>query len=247
MKPRSTMIACALSIFFLSFLGLNGQASAPAAVKGAIATVTSLDRAHNTATIEVSNSSAKDISAFVFSYSIIYSDGQTVQGEFTEDWGPLLSAARSTLHPGSQHVETISLTQRESASVTDLNVEVTLVAYGDQTVEVRSNDSLERLVAERSAQAQAFQRSADAITRALNDPGDEHPVATALQSITRLRDSIRASHSREANVGYLNETVNRLQAAPKGADQRAYLTQELTDLQAKATLYGKYAQLRRLQ
>lgn len=248
MKPRNTVITCALSLFFLlSFPALYAQVSASAMkVKGANATLTGLDLAHVAATIDVSNSSAKEITAFVLSYSILYSDGQTIRGEFTEDWGPQMSAAHKALQPGGRRVETISLPNREPASVTVVNVEVSLVAYNDQTAEAGSNDILERLVAERMAQARALQKSADAIATALNNQNDEHPAATALQSITSLRNDVQINHSKGTNVGYLNETIKRLEALPKGANERVYLTHELTNLQPKAALYREYAQLRRL-
>jgi hypothetical protein len=230
-----------LAIAMAVLLTLPTLAQQPVAVAGATAAMQNIDTATNIATIEVTNRSAKEISAFVFSYSIAYSDGKTIEGEFTEDWGAQKWAAHKTWEPGGQRTVPISLTKRDPISVTAVNVEVTLVAYSDQTVEVRSNDAFERLVTERKSQAQALQDSTDAITKALNSPG-EHPTATALQTLTSLRDS----HSRQSNVGYLNETVKRLQAVPKGTNERTYLTQELASLQAKATLYRDYAQLRRL-
>lgn len=70
------------------------------AIKGATATVTNFNPAKGTATVEVSNQSDKDITAYSLAIETVFKDHQIDRSERMGDYGAAMTARGEALHPG---------------------------------------------------------------------------------------------------------------------------------------------------
>jgi len=219
---------------------------------GATATVKKLDLVRNTATIEVTNTSDKDITAYSVSVDAVHVSGAKDHSERMHDYGALLTAKGEALHPGetSEQPEMWAVTAADPLLTAE--VKVVAVVYSDQTAEVRDKEAFQRIVEHRTSVTRALRTSADIIKNALADPTDDHPTAKVVSDVTAALNQAKASHSLDIDEVYLQGTRDELQKAPlksaeRGINERAYLAERLATLQAEVSLHEKYAQIRRAQ
>jgi hypothetical protein len=91
-------VICLLAGSMTSFAFAGRDANGP--VTGAAVTVTNLDLAHNTATMEVVNNSRKHIAAYSVVIISVYANGIENRSEKMEDYGPLFTSRGDDLYPG---------------------------------------------------------------------------------------------------------------------------------------------------
>jgi len=198
---------------------------------GATATVQNLDLTNNTATLVVTNTSDKDITAYSVAVDIIHTSGKKDHSETMQDYGPLLTSKGEILHPGhtSEHPELWKRTDDDP--VVGMEAKVVTVVYNDHSAEVIDEQAFQRINEHRTSVMRALQKSAEIIGNALADPANQHPSAKAASQLTALMENAKATHSMDIDVVYLQIVRDELQNAParsaeRGISERAYVTEQ---------------------
>ncbi|SRR6266849_10598008 len=243
MRLRYGLLLVSLATVFLSV----GNAHA----LGATATVKTLDLANSNATIEIVNTSDKDITAFSVFVDAVRASGPNEHSEEMLDYDPYLTSKGEVLHPGAT-TEVSSTWVTATNPILTVNAKVVAVVYSDQTAEVLDQEAFQRIVQHRMSAAHAVRKSADIIKVALADLTDNHPSIKAVGAATEVLKQAESSHSLDMDTMYLQGIRDEVQRAPlksaeRGISERDYLSEQLVKLQEKAALYEKYARVRRVQ
>jgi hypothetical protein len=239
MKNILRVLFCVLACSTLSF------------AIGATAIVKKLDLGKNTATIEVTNTSDKDITAFSVIVDAIRASGAKDHSERTKDYGPFITLRGEALHPGAISEEP-ELWEVTADPLVGVDVKVVAVVYTDQTADVIDQEAFKRIVDHRTQVARALAKSAEILKNALADTANEHPSTKAANDITQVLKQAKASLSRDLDDVYLQGVREELQNAPVRSAQRKIserdlLAEQLAKLQQDAAVNEKYAQVRNTQ
>jgi hypothetical protein len=237
-----------LTSFLTNFAFAGGPAGGP--VTGAIATVTSLDLAHNRATMEIVNNSRKDITAYSVSIIAVYANGVENLSEKMEDYGPLFTSRGNDLHPGGVIELADTFGVLEENPLVRVDAKMAAIVYADRTAEVFDEEAFGRIQSHRSSAALALSKSVEILQRFLADPSSNHPGAAASAEIKRL--SKLGEQTTGMDEVYLEGVREKLDealqvAARSNVGERESVSQYLTELQQRAAQDAKYAQIKRAQ
>ena len=182
----------------------------------------------NQMTVRVTNSSRKNLTAYILSVHTIDANGQSndfhIMRDFlanqmflarfagTEDEAAFKKqAGPSFLTPGENYDEVSGM----PANTQDFSVLITAVAYSDKSAEAISQQALEPLIQQREAEATSIAK-ANEIISASSDP------QAAIAKIQNLRDiwKVKPHAKIEMNEHTLDTIIQDLQGNP--ADLKAY-------------------------
>jgi len=172
--------------------------SAPALsqVKGAAVQTWHYDPLKNLVTLQIVNTSHKDITAFNIAIKETYADGRVDKHELLEELvGKMLAFKElqgtsheasfrkqygdGAFHPGEVHDELVPV----QPGFTNIEAVIDVVTYIDGTADSSNNDGLQRIVDERKATVASRKMATDIIKSALADPSDTDPATTAARKI----------------------------------------------------------------
>jgi len=210
------------------------------------------DLTNNTATIEIVNMSAKNITAFSVFVDAVHANGTTEHSEKMLDYDPYLTSKDKVLHPGATTDLSSTWNVTTANPILTVNAKVVAVVYSDQTAEVIDKEAFQRIVQHRMSAANAVRKSKEIISDALADQTDAHPSIKAVAAATEVLKQAETSHSLDMDTMYLQGARADIQKAPlksveRGISERDYLSEQLVKLQQKANLYEKYARVRSAQ
>jgi len=207
-------------VLLLSTLAFGQNSGSSPVVRGASADLVRLDTSTNTALVRVTNTSTKDITAFVLAAVTVYANGKTDRDERMIDLvltmipkqasGPTFRVRDNLIHPGESREETVALTPIHGNPITRLDVQVEVVAYVDQTAQVTNEEAFGRLLDERRGNLWARQRTVEIIHKALGDPAALHPIANAITDLQALH--VRPRTQKEVSLdSELSSVIRDLQ------------------------------------
>ena len=248
--------AVILCLFSAVGFGQDKIAIAP----GANAEVVRIDHTANTAVLRLTNTSAKDITAYVVSATATYADGKTQRDERMADFLPAMIAkqvyAGSTspgedlFHPGESREDTASFNALKGNPIVRIDAKLEVIAYADQMVEVRNEAAFGRLMDVRNGSLLAKQKALEAMRKALSDPANPHPIADALSNVEQLQSHARSADSSELTMEYLWVKQDLKKLSEQSSRHNSPGTQILRDYVAatekESALLTPHTQLRRL-
>ena len=180
---------------FLFPIVFNVQASPPIA---AIVQTWHYDPITNIVTLQILNTSHKDITAFNIAIKETYADGRVEQHEMLEDLvGKILAAKElqgdhsrgaesfrklygdGAFHPGDVRDEQLGV----QPGLTNYQAVIDVVTFIDGTAEATNNDALGRIIDERQATVASQKIITEIIQTALADPNDTDPSVTAAKKL----------------------------------------------------------------
>jgi hypothetical protein len=170
---------------------------------------------NQSAEVDLTNTSNKEISAYAIAYDIAYPDGHHDGGERLADYLPSIIASQQTLgqsqstqggiQPNETRQELFSSSPKKSLSI--LTAAVDVVIYMDRTADVRNEDMFNLLVSDRAATAKAAESEASILAAAAEDENDEHPLQTAK---TKLQETLIAQPSGSLAKGDIEAVIDNL-------------------------------------
>jgi hypothetical protein len=234
-------------------------ASAQSPPIGAVVQTWHYDPQTNMVTLEIINTSHKDITGYNVSIKETYADGHVNSHEMLYDFVGLLAFLQKVqgtpdeanirkqygdglFHPGESRNELI----RVQPGLKDFQAWVDAVAYADQTSEATNSDGLQRLVDHRKTEVSSAQMANEIIKTALADPNDPNPAATAA---TKIQDRITVWEAQQhttldLETGELGGVVEELQRISLSkTDKRDALNQYLAKSEQRVATLSPHATL----
>jgi hypothetical protein len=163
---------------FLAIALLFSAHLARSAPLGAVVQSSTYDPTNGVTTVHIVNVSHKDITAFIISTKETRADGTVEEGEqMYEFLTTMISVAESggtipSVHgsgafaPGESREETF----QHSSKGTQVQLEVTVVAYADATAQVTDQRAFQNLVTQRQSRVAAMRKTNEVIKQTLADP-----------------------------------------------------------------------------
>ena len=190
------------------------------------------------AVIRLTNTSSKNISAYVFAYTVVYGNGAHTWGQQLTDLLPaMISQAEEghaidagSMHPGDSREETVTFAPtRDQSPVVDLKVSVDLVEYTDGSAE--SSDALAKDEFRKSRESRAT--TLNEVARVLHvhidqAATDANPVVEVLADLRTRFAQTKRGDTKLSEIELL-AVIDDLQRFPKGRvagldELRTYLT-----------------------
>ncbi|HYL63288.1 MAG TPA: hypothetical protein VE077_11775 [Candidatus Methylomirabilis sp.] len=208
-----------LLFIFCTFLSVAILRASPPRM-GAVVQTTQFDPAKSQLTVNVFNTSQKDITALSFTVFITHSDGAEVSFSWSTDfvWG-IISAAEQ-----GHEVESGASHGLGAGTSRDLNIPlsppgvsyrvvVSVVIYADGTADVVDKGAFKWLVMQRKGEVLAMQKANELLAAALADPNDAHPSVTAEAQLKTLAHALEADHHKNMDDPASYEALGFLEAA----------------------------------
>jgi hypothetical protein len=131
-----------------------------------------------------------------------------------------------------------------------VDIQLEVVAYADQTVEITNEEAFGRLMDVRKGSILAKQKSIQAMKKALADPANPHPAADALNDVEQLHSAAAKHRTDDLSVEYLWVIQELKRQSERSVMHDSPGTQSLRDYLANTekelSLLAPHAQLRRL-
>lgn len=247
----------------LAMLSLAFATSLRAGPLGAVVQSWHYDPQANIVTLEIVNTSPKDITAYNVSIKETYADGHVNTHELLCEYAGkmvLVEEFKGTadeaevrkqlgdglLHPGESRNEIIGV----QPSLQNFEAVIDVVAYTDQTAQASNNAALQRLLEGRKASVASIQMANEIIKAALADPNDAVPVATAAKEIQgRIAVWKAQKHTTvDFEPGVAMGVVDELRAISSRplTDKRNALTQYLTKSEKRLAALSPHAELTKI-
>lgn len=249
--------------YLMFLLGIAFAVPLRAAPIGAVAQVGHYDSQTNLVTIEIVNTSHKDITAYNVYLTETYVSGRVFKHELMTDLAGTLaviqemqgtaneenlrkSVGDGVLHPGASRKEIIPV----QPGLQNLEAVVDVVAYNDQTAEATNNDALQRLVSHRKVMVATRQAANDIIKAALADPNDSNPAATAAKKIQDQSNAWK-TQTYHATIDFEPGVADGIVGELKGISQqfigkRTALAEFLDKSQKRITILSPHANLTKI-
>jgi hypothetical protein len=242
----ATLTTLLLSLAVLFAYGQTGQ-------KGAEVRGVSFTPDGKSATVDVSNISAKDITAYGIAYDITFADGHHEKGERLVEYLPAFISSQQRLghnwsgegvfHPGESRKELFQFTDQKNP-VSSMNATVDVVIYMDHTADVGNDEAFRVFMSDRTATAQAAKRAVSILQTALADQNDLHPLKTASTQLQQMMvNETPESLSARADVESLIKNLAAAQANGK-LDQREYIKAYLAEKNQQLLVMLQHSQIR---
>jgi hypothetical protein len=186
---------------FLAIALLFSAHLARSAPLGAVVQSSTYDPTNGVTTVHIVNVSHKDITAFIISTKETRADGTVEEGEqMYEFLTTMISVAESggtipSVHgsgafaPGESREETF----QHSSKGTQVQLEVTVVAYADATAQVTDQRAFQNLVTQRQSRVAAMRKTNEVIKQTLADPSVKNHRATIAAELARLAIAYKKS------------------------------------------------------
>jgi hypothetical protein len=227
---------------------------------GAVVQTWHYDPRINIVTLQIVNTSHKDITGYNIAIKETYADGHVNNHELLSDSvGKLafLQEAKGTanearfrqqmgdglFHPGETRNELISV----APNLKDFQAVVDVVAYADQTSQATNSDGLDRLLSHRKSEVASEQMANQIIKAALADPNDPDPAGSAAAKIqdriTLWKAQPHATLDLEA--GTLRGVVDELRAiSSHSTNKRDALNQYVAKHDQRIATLAPHAELK---
>jgi hypothetical protein len=250
----------AVALFLLPIIALSQSLDKAALARGATVEIVRIDSATNAAVLRITNTSKKDITAYVLSATAIYADGKTQRDERMADFLPAMIAkqvyAGSTtpgedlFHPGESREDTASFNTVAGNPILHVDAKLEVVAYADQTIEVLNEDAFGRLMDVRNGSLAAKQKALEVMRNVLSNPVNPNPITDALNQVEELRSRAKMHNNGELAIEYLWVKRDLQKLAERSSRHNSLGTQSLRDYVAttehESALLALHTRLRRL-
>lgn len=249
-----TIVTWLMVMIFVVGIGLSVAQQTNQNPKGAEVRNVTFDSNTKSATVEVVNTSTKDITAYSIAYDISYRDGHHEKAERVVEYLQGIIASQQKLgvnwsgegvfHPGETRKEVFQFGgQTKDNHVLTVNAVVDVVIYMDQTAEVGNDEPFKLLISDRTATARAAKDMAAILENALADKSDLHPLRTVSIQLHHLVKESTGSLPARAEIQSLIDNLAKAQANG-GTDERKYITDTLAEKNQQAVLTVQQAQIR---
>jgi hypothetical protein len=247
-------------LLWVDCLLVSGAGVAQSPPIGAEVQSWSYDPSHNPplVTLKVVNTSHRDISAFNISIKEAYANGREEQHEMlVELLGYIIEAKElegtssadaayfrsvhgdGAFHPGEVRNEKLPV----QSGLTNYQAVIDVVTYTDGTSDAPINkDALQRIIDERQATADSEKMAMDIIQKALADPNDADPAATAAKQIQDRVTAWRAQQHTKLDIDdvRLEQMANELSSHVHNRDAlKQYVSKEQARMSIHAAFDGK--------
>ncbi|HET8891123.1 MAG TPA: hypothetical protein VFQ41_19620 [Candidatus Angelobacter sp.] len=207
---------------------------------------------NKSATVDIVNSSSKDISAYGVSYDITFADGHHEKGERLVEYLQSIISSQQRLgsqwsgegvfHSGESRKELFEFSQGNAVST--LNATVDVVIYMDQTADVGNDDAFRMFVTDRTATAKAAEKAATILQTALADQTDLHPLKTASMQLHQMMvNEPPKSLPARADIEGLIRNMAAIQASGR-SDERESMKACLAEKNQQKVTTLQHAQIR---
>lgn len=205
------------------------------------------------ATVEVVNTSTKNITAYAISYDVTYADGHHEKGERIVEYlqGIISSQQRlginwsgeGIFHSGEHRKEVMHFpSQTKGKSIVAVNAEVDVVVYMDLTADIGNREAFASLISDRASTAKVAESIASILENALADQNDAHPLRTVRLRVGQMMNSTVSPSTRAEIAGALR---NFDAAQADGTmDEREYIRIALAEKNEQAVMTDKHAQIK---
>lgn len=248
MPHRKTIFTLSLLAFvFASWL----RASPPI---GAVVQTWHYDPLTNIVTLQIVNTSHKDITAFNIAIKETYADGRVEEHEMLEDLiGKIIVAKEfqgdtsrgaesfrklygdGAFHPGEVRDQKLGV----QPGLKDYQAVIDVVAYMDATADVNNNDALGRIIDERQSTVASQKVVTEEIQNALADNNDKDPSTTAARKLQDRAKVFKTQQHTKIDAGRLDSIASEL----KTVKNRDALQQIMKREQDRLTLFSVHAEL----
>jgi len=209
----------------------------------------------NMVTLEIVNTSHKDITAFNIAIKETYADGRVEEHEMLEELvGKILAAKElqgtaqeesfrkqygdGAFHPGEVRGEKLLV----QPGLTNYQAVIDVVTYIDGTADATNNAALQRIVDERKSATASKKIATEVIKTALADPNDTDPAMTAAKKIQDQATVWRRSHKMDLDPSVLESIANELKAvSSRNVNKRDALKQLVDREDAKIAVLSVHA------
>ena len=221
---------------------------------GAIVQSWHYDSVQRTLTLQVVNTSSKEITAYSLSIIVTYADGTINRSELSEDFLPaMISASESesvrqqegngAFAPGASREKVIPNTNTNE--ITNVTASVGVVIYADRKADVQDERAFNRLLAMRKGSALAAQQVTEVLAGILADSTISDPAAAAEAELKRLADGsgpTRSSNDTDPKAYakiHLREVSQNIQRASNRNEFVRQLVKQEKDTATTATLHAQ--------
>lgn len=213
---------------------------------GAVVQTWHYDPQTNSVTLEIVNTSHKDITAFNIAIKETYADGRVEEHEMLEELlGKIIGAKElqgndtrgaetfrklygdGAFHPGEVRDEKLGV----QPGLTNYQAVIDVVTYTDGMAEATNNVALGRIVEERQATAASQKVITAAIQTALADPNDKDPAMTAAKEIQNRATVWKAQQhtKRDLDSTRLESMADELKALSSSNTNKRDALKQLAD------------------
>lgn len=255
MKTRATVI----TVFLLSLLAVGQSSNAKLKAVGAEVKAIRFNEINSSATVDVVNTSMRDITAYGIAYTIKFQDGQSMQGERMVEYLQGIITAQSQrgaqwagegeFRPGESRQESFILRTRNGSPAIGLDARVDVVIYSDRTADVQNEDVFQVFLSDRKTTGEVVASASNILRDALSNPADSHPLDTACAAIQRLLEPPPASVAAEGQLKMIlgNLRLARDSASRGELNERKYLQDILSERRQQADQTKLHAEIGRNQ
>jgi hypothetical protein len=226
-------------------------------LSGASARVTDLNPKTNSATVRITNTSSKDITAFTVIVIATYADGTEERDERMVDflWSMLAhrkygDSAGSVFGPGQSQEIIAGFSAKESNAIDQITAHLAAVVYADQTAQVLEEEPFGRILDNRRGSILAKQRAMATFRQALVDPANPHPIAEASRKLKDIQNEEKTAPSGALQLEFqpILQDLDRLsqrtlRSKSSGAQ---FLHDYMDEMEEEIRAVALHCQLRRL-
>jgi hypothetical protein len=247
---------CVLALL-VSVCTIGSWAQAPPI--GAAVQTWHYDPQANIVTLQIVNTSHKDITAFNIAIKETYADGRVEQHEMLEELLGKIIAGKElqgnttrgaetfrklygdgAFHPGEVREEKLGV----QPGLKDYQAVIDVVAYMDATADATNNDALGRIIDERQAAVASQKITTEAIQNALSDVNDADPCASATRKIQDRATVWKAQQQTKIETVPLESVANELKTVcSRNVNKRDALKQIVNREEARLSLSSLHAAL----
>jgi hypothetical protein len=223
-KSMTKRLLCLTGLLCMIAIPLRGSPIGAVEVQGS-----RYDAARQVVTLDLLNSSHKEISAYSLLVRVIRTDGTASAWEYGGDFLPFMSEnnGNGTFKPGALLAVDVPVGQQQIQST---SASVDVVVYADGTADVLDQEMFATIISKRKGAMLGLQKANELLTTALADPNDPHPSLTAVEKIKALAKEYQIHPPTGAEfeaAGLLDATTNISNAprSPAGRSKKedAYL------------------------
>lgn len=213
------------------------------------------DAANGSATVEVVNTSSRDITAYGIAYTIRYSDGQSAQAERMVEYLQGIITAQTQrgaswtgegeFHAGESRQENFILGANHGNLAIGLDARIDVVIYSDRTADVQNEQVFQVFVSDRKGTAQVVAKASAILRDALSDSANPHPLDTASVAIQHLLDQPPDSVAAEGQLKMIlgNLRLARESSSRGELDERRYIQNFLSERKLQAAQTKLHAEI----
>lgn len=254
MKIATSTFPCKILLVLAVFAAGSVASAGPV---GVVVQHVSFDGDTHIATITLFNGSDKDVTAFTLKISETQNTGEIVEGYRQIEL--LLAMLSKQPVNGTDQIgeggfragETRNEIIKLDPKTTNVDAQLLVVAFADDTAIVNDEAAFQRLLTDRKSEAAGAQEAYEIMRKALANDADPHPAFTAMLQLQQALERQHVQHpgvsDEELTRAILNmKNINIAVAADKTTNEREMLNGTATNHGRLLAPLAKHAQTRRL-